>query len=136
MKRWIRVPRPTPTISRPVATGPTGPRGPPCPPWRPCRACAGSGRRRRVRWRRPACRRAGSRRSKLRGELLADELHELVELEVGGEARGAAVAPAAQGPRDDRDVDAVVRRAQGHLAGRFAVELLAHEARDRGALDR
>ena len=88
---------------------------------------------------RPACRREECRRQLTElaaRDLLAQELHQLVELEVGGEAGRAAMPAAAQRPRDHRDVDAVVGRAQRDLARRLAVELLAHEPGDRGALDR
>ena len=63
---------------------------------------------------------------------------ELAELEVGREAGRAAVPAAALRPRDHRDVDAVVGRAQRDLAPRRRAlgQQLAHESRDGRALDR
>ena len=79
----------------------------------------------------------GRLRQELLGELGAQEGDELGELQVGREPRRPAVPAAALGAGDARDVDAVVRGAQRDLAARRGVvgEQVAHEARDRGALD-
>ena len=86
---------------------------------------------------RRACRPGGRRRtrSKLPRELGAQELHQLGELEVGREAGGAAMPAAAQRAGDHRHVDAVVGRAQRDLAAGSAVELVADQPGDGGALD-
>src|SRR5579863_10010043 len=74
----------------------------------------------------------------LRGDLAAQELHQLLGSVGGGEARGAAMAAASAGARDRRDVHVVVGGAQRHLvlAVAFGVAQLAHERRDLGALHR
>ena len=52
----------------------------------------------------------------LGGELVAQELDQLLRLERGGEAGGAAVAPAPLRAGDRRDIHVVVDGAQRHLA--------------------
>ena len=103
-------------------------------------ACAAPGRRRHATSARPACRRQdppshapAARRSEpsgraspraercgrdvgeLRGDLLAQEGDQLVVAQLGREPGGLAVAAAAAGARDRRDVDLAVGRAQRDL---------------------
>src|SRR5688500_18376433 len=68
----------------------------------------------------------------LRLHLAAEKFHQRRILELGGEAGRAAVPAAAQRAGDLRDVNAVVGRAQGHLAARWPAAVLgqqvAHQA--------
>src|SRR5215213_10271693 len=113
--------------------------GPPC-----SRARAGPSPRRRATSSRPACRRAASsppRRPasgiELCADLAAEELDQLLQLEVGGESGGALMTAAAVAAGDRRDVDVALAGAQADLAGGASTgALVADQGGDLGALDR
>src|SRR6185436_9025418 len=138
-KRCTRVARPTSTSSSPVANGSSVPAWPtfvPFPSRR--RTCATTscevtpaGLSKRMT---PST----GRSLELRGNLLAQERHQLVPRQRRREAGRLAVAAAALGAGDRGDVDAVVARAQRDLAllGIGRSEAVAHERGDRGALNR
>src|SRR5438046_2317864 len=123
---WAFVARPVRTMSSPVANGSSVPacptrmtpgplRGPPTVR-RTCatRSCdvrpAGLSISRTRSTVRPAGGSDGRERPELQGHLLAQEAHELVLGELGGEAGGLPVPAAATGAGDDRHVDLTVGR--------------------------
>src|SRR3954469_6412697 len=133
-KRWTRVARPTSTSSRPVANGSSVPAWPTLTPAPSCRRTRAT----------TSCdvTPAGLSTSRtpsaleLLGKLAAQEVDELREPEVGREAGRAAVPAAAARPGDAGEREAGVGGAQRDLAGGRALgELIAHQARHRGALD-
>src|SRR6185437_16416777 len=74
----------------------------------------------------------------LRGELLAQERHQLVVGELCAETGRLAVASAALGASDGRHVDGVVTGPQRDLAGPTVArgaQPIAHEGRQAGPLD-